>query len=79
MNCRKRHDNQGNSHREARLSERMPQIAPRRFAVGKRSAYHQGRLAHLRRKGVIELKLMNWLRHELRQGALRKQAIQFME
>ena len=22
---------------------------------------------------------MNWLRHELRQGALRKQAIQFME
>ena len=27
-------DNQGNSHREARLSGRMPQIAPRRFAVG---------------------------------------------
>ena len=26
--------NQGNSHREARLSGRMPQIAPRRFAVG---------------------------------------------
>ena len=25
--------NQGNSHREARLSGRMPQIAPRRFAV----------------------------------------------
>ena len=26
--------NQGNSHREARLSGRMPQIAPRRFAAG---------------------------------------------
>ena len=26
--------NQGNSHREARLSGRMPQIAPRRFAMG---------------------------------------------
>jgi len=29
--------NQEHSHREARLSGRMPQIAPRRFAVGKRN------------------------------------------
>ena len=33
MNCLQR-DNQEHSHREARLSGRMPQIAPRRFAVG---------------------------------------------
>ena len=32
MNCL-RHDNQEHSHREARLSGRMPQIAPLRFAV----------------------------------------------
>ena len=31
---RLRRDNQEHSHREARLSGRMPQIAPRRFAVG---------------------------------------------
>ena len=32
-------------------------------------------------RGRHDLKqsFMNWLRHELRQGALRKQAIQFME
>jgi hypothetical protein len=27
----------------------------------------------------LKQSFMNWLRHELRQGALRKQAIQFME
>jgi hypothetical protein len=32
VNCL-RHDNQEHSHREARLSGRMPQIAPLRFAV----------------------------------------------
>ena len=35
---------------------------------GKHSAKHQGRTAHLRRKGVFEPKLMNWLRHELRKA-----------
>ena len=32
-----------------------------------------------RKRHELNQGFMNWLRHELRQGALRKQAIQFME